>query len=104
MKFLLTGAQAYQGGKLKALDIAVENDRIIGVETGIDEAGFDAVFHVDGKVIVPGFVDVHVHLREPGFSYKETVLSGTKAALKGGYTNLCTMPNLNPVPDSVENL
>ena len=51
--FLLTGAKVYQGGKLKALDIAVENDRIIGVETGIEQTGFDAVFHVDGKVIVP---------------------------------------------------
>ncbi len=104
MKFLLTGAKVYQGGKLKALDIAVENDRIIGVETGIDEAGFDAVFHVDGKVIVPGFVDVHVHLREPGFSRKETIATGTLAAARGGYTAVCSMPNLNPAPDSVENI
>ena len=104
MKFLLTGAQAYQGGKLKALDIAVENDRIIGVGTGIEEAGFDAVFHVDGKVIVPGFVDVHVHLREPGFLQKETVATGTLAAARGGYTAVCSMPNLNPAPDSVENI
>ena len=104
MKFLLTGAQAYQGGKLKALDIAVENDRIIGVGTGIEEAGFDAVFHVDGKVIVPGFVDVHVHLREPGFTQKETIATGTLAAARGGYTAVCSMPNLNPAPDSVENI
>ena len=104
MKFLLTGAQAYQGGKLKALDIAVENDRIIGVGTGIEEAGFDAVFHVDGKVIVPGFVDVHVHLREPGFEKKETIATGTLAAARGGYTAVCSMPNLNPAPDSVENI
>ena len=104
MKFLLTGAQAYQGGKLKALDIAVENDRIIGVETGIEQTGFDAVFHVDGKVIVPGFVDVHVHLREPGFLQKETVATGTLAAARGGYTAVCSMPNLNPAPDSVENI
>ena len=54
--------------------------------------------------IFPGFLDVHVHLREPGFSYKETILSGTRAAARGGYTSVCTMPNLNPVPDSVENL
>jgi len=104
MKFLLTGAQAYQGGKMKALDIAVENDRIIGVGTGIEEAGFDAVFHVDGKVIVPGFVDVHVHLREPGFTQKETIATGTLAAARGGYTAVCSMPNLNPAPDSVENI
>ena len=54
--------------------------------------------------IFPGFLDVHVHLREPGFSYKETILTGTRAAARGGYTSVCSMPNLNPVPDSVENL
>lgn len=52
----------------------------------------------------PGFVDVHVHLREPGFEYKETIKSGTLAAAHGGYTAVCSMPNLNPAPDSVENI
>ena len=55
-------------------------------------------------VLVPGFVDVHVHLREPGFSYKETVKTGTLAAANGGYAAICTMPNLDPVPDSIEHL
>lgn len=55
-------------------------------------------------VIFPAFADVHVHLREPGFSYKETVATGTKAAARGGYADICSMPNLNPVPDSEENL
>ena len=55
-------------------------------------------------VIFPGFCDVHVHFREPGFSYKETIETGTKAAAHGGYTVVCTMPNLNPVPDSAEKL
>ena len=54
--------------------------------------------------IFPGFCDVHVHFREPGFSYKETVRTGSLSAARGGYTAVCTMPNLNPVPDSVENL
>ncbi len=54
--------------------------------------------------ILPGLCDVHVHLREPGFSYKETIESGTKACARGGFTAVCAMPNLNPVPDSVENL
>ncbi len=58
----------------------------------------------DNIVIFPGFCDVHVHFREPGFSYKETVKSGSLAAAHGGYTTVCTMPNLNPVPDSLENL
>jgi len=55
-------------------------------------------------VVFPGFCDVHVHFREPGFSYKETIATGSKASAAGGYTAVCTMPNLNPVPDSVENL
>ena len=54
--------------------------------------------------IFPGFCDVHVHFREPGFSYKETMETGSRASARGGYTAVCTMPNLNPVPDSVENL
>ena len=54
--------------------------------------------------VFPGFCDVHVHFREPGFSYKETVLTGSASAARGGYTAVCTMPNLNPVPDSVDNL
>ena len=55
-------------------------------------------------VMLPGFCDVHVHFREPGFSYKETIATGSMAAAHGGYTTVCTMPNLNPVPDSVEHL
>ena len=55
-------------------------------------------------VVFPGFCDVHVHFREPGFSYKETIASGSMAAAHGGYTAVCTMPNLNPVPDSKDNL
>ena len=55
-------------------------------------------------VLFPGFCDVHVHLREPGFSYKETIETGTKSAARGGYTAVCTMPNLNPVPDDKETL
>ena len=57
-----------------------------------------------GVFIFPGFCDVHVHFREPGFSYKETILSGSRAAARGGYTAVCAMPNLNPVPDSLEHL
>ena len=58
----------------------------------------------DEYVVFPGFCDVHVHFREPGFSYKETIVTGSNASAAGGYTAVCTMPNLNPVPDSVENL
>ena len=67
--------------------------------------GFSAsVFNSSEYVAIPGFCDVHVHFREPGFSYKETIKSGSLAAVHGGYTAVCTMPNLNPVPDSLYNL
>lgn len=64
----------------------------------------DFVSYFDHALILPGFCDVHVHFREPGFSYKEDIASGTAAAAHGGYTAVCTMPNLSPAPDSVENL
>ena len=67
----------------------------------MQELSFDGVSEY---VVFPGFCDVHVHFREPGFSYKETVESGSRAAARGGYTAVCTMPNLNPVPDSREHL
>ena len=63
-----------------------------------------AAFDSPKYAIFPGFCDVHVHFREPGFSYKETIKTGSLSAARGGYTAVCTMPNLNPVPDSVENL
>ena len=63
-----------------------------------------SVFNSSKYAVFPGFCDVHVHFREPGFSYKETMHSGRLASARGGYTAVCTMPNLNPVPDSVENL
>ncbi len=68
-----------------------------------DHSAF-AEFNNSNLTILPGFCDVHVHFREPGFSYKETIKTGSMCAARGGYTAVCTMPNLNPVPDSVENL
>lgn len=71
-----------------------------------DFLSFDkySVFNSSEYTVLPGFCDVHVHFREPGFSYKETILSGSLAAARGGYTDVLTMPNLNPVPDSAEHL
>ena len=63
-----------------------------------------SIFDSPKYTVFPGFCDVHVHFREPGFSYKETILTGSRAAARGGYTAVCTMPNLNPVPDSREHL
>lgn len=75
------------------------NDAVISIEN----EGF-SFLNNPSYSIFPGFCDVHVHFREPGFSYKETILSGSRAAAHGGYTAVCTMPNLNPVPDSPEHL
>ena len=63
-----------------------------------------SVFNTPRFAVFPGFCDVHVHFREPGFSYKETIRTGSLSAARGGFTAVCTMPNLNPVPDSLENL
>ena len=73
------------------------------VESAVLSCGLSA-FDSPRYAIFPGFCDVHVHFREPGFSYKETVRTGALSAARGGYTAVCTMPNLNPVPDSVEHL
>ena len=74
-----------------------------GVTASISELGLSA-FDSSRYAVFPGFCDVHVHFREPGFSYKETIATGSYASARGGYTAVCTMPNLNPVPDSVEHL
>ncbi len=65
---------------------------------------FFSRFDVSQYTVFPGFCDVHVHFREPGFSYKETMITGSRASARGGYTAVCTMPNLKPVPDSAEHL
>ena len=74
-----------------------------GIRAAISSPDFSC-FNSDRYAVFPGFCDVHVHFREPGFSYKETIRSGSVASARGGYTAVCTMPNLNPVPDSVEHL
>ena len=80
--------------------------RIVGAENmaGVEQVKQTLSGYEGEYFLFPGFCDVHVHLREPGFSYKETIETGTLAAKRGGCTAVCAMPNLNPVPDSVEHL
>ncbi|HFN1696181.1 TPA: dihydroorotase [Enterococcus faecium] len=85
-------------------EIWIEDGRIKAIGTGFSEAEFDEVFDAKGQLITPGLVDVHVHLREPGFTYKETIEAGTRSAARDGFTTVCAMPNLNPVPDTAEKL
>ena len=93
------GAQVYAGGQF--------TEGPLFLDGGLVAEGVHSCEHVerfDNCMIFPGFVDVHVHLREPGFSYKETIHTGTLAAARGGCTAVCPMPNLSPVPDSVDHL
>ena len=94
MSFTVKGCKKY--GNDMPVDISVSG--------GVFGGASDTVFQFHNCIVFPGFIDVHVHLREPGFSYKETVETGTKACARGGYTTVCSMPNLNPVPDSEEHL
>ena len=75
----------------------------VSIDISSDGIGVPSV-SLDHCFLLPGFVDVHVHLREPGFLYKETIATGTAACARGGYSDVCAMPNLDPVPDSVEHL
>lgn len=104
MTTLIKGAFVYMGAGFSKLDVLITDGKINTLGTSISTNGVDAVFFAQDKYLIPGFVDVHIHLREPGFSYKETIRTGTLAAAKGGYTGVCPMPNINPVPDSVENI
>ena len=80
------------------MDVLIENDRIKKVAKKIVEKS-DKEIDAKGKIVVPGLIDIHVHLRQPGFEYKETIQTGLRAAVKGGFTGVCPMPNTNPVAD-----
>jgi dihydroorotase len=89
----------------KKNDIYCEDGIIKKIGFNLDKSTGDFnVVKSDGCLVLPGFVDMHTHLREPGFSYKETISSGTKAALAGGFVTLCSMPNVEPAPDCEKNL
>ncbi|QGH34449.1 dihydroorotase [Gracilibacillus salitolerans] len=100
-KILTNVKQLLDNGSLAPCEILIEDKKIkaIGIELEVPEAE-----KIDGKgnLVTPGFVDVHVHLREPGGEAKETIATGTKAAARGGYTTVCAMPNTQPTPDSAE--
>lgn len=103
MKILLINGLAFINEKFQRKDILIEDGKIAKIEDVIDEKA-DREVDLKNKFIFPGLIDVHTHLREPGFEYKETIATGSMAAARGGITSICAMPNLNPVPDSLENL
>lgn len=104
MKMLLKGGLVYDNGCFTPMDLEVTDGVVTGRSVSISSDNCDRVFDLNGLHVFPGFVDVHVHLREPGFSYKETIATGSQACARGGYTQVCAMPNLNPAPDSDEHL
>ena len=97
MEVTLRNATVYRGGMLCGDGVSISQNVFT---SSVSSTALD----LSSLVVLPGFVDVHVHLREPGFLYKETILSGTKACAHGGYTTVMSMPNLNPVPDCMEHL
>lgn len=100
MKISLKNPTVYSDNGFSTHSFSICNNKIIPF---CDSSEY-TVYDCEGLFVFPGFVDVHVHLREPGFSYKETITTGTEAAIHGGYTTVCTMPNLNPVPDDMSSL
>ena len=99
---IFKNAEVYIDGRLIKKDIVLEGGRVSF--SVCENQAFADVFDFSGCIIIPGLTDVHVHLREPGFSYKETIKTGTAAAASAGYTKVFSMPNLNPVPDNEEHL
>jgi dihydroorotase len=100
---VLRNGLVYSNGQCRRLDVLVRDGRIARLAPALD-CPDEAAFDLNGLVLSPGFIDLHAHLREPGFAEKETIRSGTAAAAAGGFTTVCAMPNLNPVPDTLENL
>ena len=102
MMTIFRDALVYSDGVMKKSNMLLSGSSLSVFEG--DVAAFDNSVVFDNIAIFPGFCDVHVHLREPGFSYKETIATGTAASARGGFTAVCSMPNLNPTPDCRENL
>lgn len=94
----IKNGSVYMGGSFFNKDIYIEDEYIKEIGENLPERG--KIIDAKGKIVSHGFIDMHVHLREPGFAHKETIKTGTIAAAAGGFTTICSMPNLNPVPDS----
>ncbi len=104
MKKLICNATIYYKSQFIKKDILIDDGIIAEISDFIAPECAEFVYSFEDCYVFPGFTDVHVHLREPGFSYKETIKTGTLASAHGGYTSVCSMPNLKPVPDSIEHL
>ncbi len=99
MKLILENGNVFSSGKFHKQTLCIENGTVSCLENAPEHDGLSVFVDCSSYCIFPGFTDVHVHFREPGFSYKETIETGSKASARGGFTDVCTMPNLNPAPD-----
>ena len=101
MTLLIQGGHVIDPGRFNGVaDVLIENGKISAVGPTLAAPAGATVIQAAGQLVLPGFVDLHVHFREPGFEYKETIQSGTEAAVAGGFTTVCAMPNTNPVNDN----
>lgn len=101
MSILITGGRVIDPGQFVAIaDVLIDAGKITAVGPRLSAPVGSRTIHAEGKLVVPGFVDLHVHFREPGFEYKETIQSGSAAAVAGGFTTVCCMPNTSPVNDN----
>ncbi len=103
MDLVIRGCQVLENGSFTSAELLIRGGKLMEIGPHVSDSGLP-VLTFEQAVVLPGLVDVHVHLREPGFSYKATVASETRAAARGGFTALCAMPNLDPVPDSAAHL
>ncbi|NQD64812.1 dihydroorotase [Bacillus haikouensis] len=104
MNWLIRNASILNNnGELETIDLKIQGNKITEMGVNLDNTDHQE-FQADGRLVSPGFVDLHVHLREPGGEHKETIETGTKSAAKGGFTTIAAMPNTRPVPDSAETL
>lgn len=104
MKLLIKNANYIAfNDQTNTADILMENGKISKIEKNLNDAA-DRIIDAEGLIVSPGFIDLHVHLREPGGEHKETIATGTLAAAKGGFTTIAAMPNTRPVPDTINNL
>ncbi len=101
MSILIKGGRVIDPGRFVGVaDVLIDNGKITAVGQNLSAPANSRTIHASGKLVMPGFVDLHVHFREPGFEYKETIQSGSAAAVAGGFTTVCCMPNTNPVNDN----
>ena len=103
-KFLIKGGLVVSAGKSCVQDVLVCDGKIAQIAPAIESDNDTEIYDATDCVVTYGLADVHTHLREPGYSYKETIATGTAAAARGGVTTLCSMPNLNPAPDNAVSL